>query len=136
VNTYSADDGPPDVLAIEREVMPRLLDGDSPFLETLRLQYARAEVESVELSGVGFFVNYRVPSNLPKTSPPSFAGGNAELTISGLDYGAGCVVFVGDGHLSMFEVFIYESAWPVPARLLAIDNVMPAGPPDDETRRT
>lgn len=133
---YSADSAPTDVLAIEREVMPRLLDGDSLFLETLRLQYARAKVESIELSGVGFFVNYRVPSELPKTSPPSFAGGNAALAISGLEYGAGCVVFVRDGYLSMFEVFIYEDVWPVPARLLGIDNVMPIGPPGDEPRRT
>jgi len=108
--------------------MPRLLAGDSAFLRTLQAQYQVARIESVELSGVGFFITYSVPDVAPQTDPLGFSGGMAQLDIAELEYGAGCVLFVRDGYLFMFEVYIVDPAWPTPATLVGVEVVQPPEP--------
>ena len=81
------------------------------------------------MTGVGFFVNYAVPGDAPAAVPRDFAGGNAEIHIAGLEYPAGCVLFVRDGKLSMFEVYIFDDKWPEDDRLLGVERVVPLLPP-------
>jgi hypothetical protein len=123
--TYPGESAPEGVLAIARQVMPLLIGGDHPALTVLREQYDHAHITSVEMTGVGFFVDYDVPPDLPKTSPPEIVGGNAELRIAGIEHGAGCVAFVRQGRLQMFEVYTYDGEWPENAQLLSIDSVFP-----------
>ena len=55
---------------ISEAVVPLLLEGEHPVLSTLRQQYRGAVVESVDLDGGGFFVNFSVPAELPAGKPP------------------------------------------------------------------
>ena len=81
------------------------------------------------MTGVGFFVHYDVPDDTPRTTPTHFAGGNAEIHITGLEHPAGCVLFVREGKLSLFEVYIFDDEWPEDDMAVAVENVVPLVPP-------
>ena len=89
-----------DLAILEKAVLTKLLDGDHPNLVLLREQVSRAAVSSVELSGVGFFVDFRVPDGMPLTDPLRLVGGGAEVSLSCAPHGAGCVLFVDEGRLA------------------------------------
>jgi hypothetical protein len=97
---------------LENELIRVLLQGDHPALVALRQQYAAAQVVSREFSGVGFFTRYAIPENVPLVVPSSFAGGDVDLQLEGVQYGAGCVLFVRDGRLSMLECYTHVGPWP------------------------
>lgn len=123
--TYAPDEAPRRVLDLAAVLVPQLLAGDDPRLKVLRAQYEQAHVSSVESSGVGFFVNYDVPTQLAVVVPSDFAGGDARITIAGVEIGAGCVLFVRGGRLAFFETYTYGDSWPAEAEVLSVDNVFP-----------
>ena len=110
--TYSPSEVPQEVLDLAARLMPLLLAGDHPTCAILREQYARASIRHVELTGVGFFVDYEVPADVARTLPASFAGGNVSIEVEGVTHGAGFVLFVRDGVLSMLEGYTYDDPWP------------------------
>lgn len=111
------------------QVLPRLLDGEHPTLALLRAQLVGSTVSSVELSGVGFFAHLTVPPDLPIADPPRIVGGDAQIALSGVEHGAGCVLFVDDGRLSMFEGFTFGGEeWSEAAEVVSIGRVTPIDP--------
>ena len=125
LDTYAPDEAPRQVLALAALLVPQLLAGDHPQLETLRAQYERASIASVESSGVGVFVNYTVPDEVLKTVPANLTGGDARITVAGMEAPAGCVLLVRDGRLAFLETYCFVDAWPVDAEVLAVDDVCP-----------
>jgi hypothetical protein len=131
--TYTAEAAPRTVLALAEQLVPQLLAGDHPVIEALRVQYERGRVETVELTGAGFYVNYRVPDDAPHARPPDFQGGNARIEAIGVSHGAGCVLFVRGGQLAFLEGYTYGEVWPEHAELLAVEDVRPLEPPQEAT---
>ena len=127
--TYTAENAPRNVAGLAEVVVPYLLVADHPAITALRAQYRRRCITTVEMTGVGFFVNYAVPDDAPAAVPRDFAGGNAEIHIAGLEYPAGCVLFVRDGKLRMFEVYIFDDDWPEDDTVLGVERVVPLLPP-------
>jgi hypothetical protein len=125
---YVPDEAPTEVLGLVARLVPSLLDGDHPALVALREQYRHARVRAVELTGVGFYVDFEIPANCPLAAPRSISGGQATITLEGIRHGAGCVLFVRDGRLSTLEGFTYDDPWPENARVLAVDNIIPIIP--------
>jgi len=125
---YLPHEAPTEVLTLVKRLVPSLLNGDHPALVALREQYRRARVSVVELTGVGFHVDFEIPVDSPLAVPPNFAGGEAIITLEGATHGAGCVLFVRDGRLSTLEGYTYADSWPEHARVLAVDNIMPIIP--------
>jgi hypothetical protein len=111
-------------------LLPQLLVLDHPTIELLRAQYARARIASIEATGVGFFIRYDVPSDSPQTEPSHFAGGNAAISITGLETPAGCVLFVRDGKLDTLELYCFDNIWPTDFRVLGFANVSPLRLPE------
>ncbi len=127
--TYESDHIPSSVRGLIRDVLPRLLEGEHPALVALREQCRRVTVRGVELSGVGFFAELLVPADAPLASPPRIVGGNAEITLSGVEHGAGCVLFVEHGRLSMLEGYTYgDEPWSEDAVVLSVGRVTPLQP--------
>ena len=122
---YSATDAPSEVLELSQQLIPRLLQGSDPDLSTLREQYAAARVSEVQLSGVGFFVDFEVPPALPLCSRTDIVGGHATIAAPGLKHGAGCVLFVRGGRLAMLECYTYDDEWPVHLPGVVIKDVSP-----------
>ena len=105
--------------------MPLLLEGDDPILAVLREQYRRSTITEVEMTGHGIYAEFDVPGDVPRTDPPSMAGGDAVIELDTSPYGAGCVVFVSDGRLRTFEGYTYDGEWTETTRLLGIGEVTP-----------
>ncbi len=98
---------------VERRLIDALLKGDDPMLESLRGQVAAAALESREMSGVGFFLNFTVPDSVPRVGAGRIIVGDVYFDLEGLEYGGGTILFVDDGHISMLEAYLYaDPKWP------------------------
>jgi len=98
--------------ALEQAVMEMLLRGDDPTLSILREQLQRASVASRDMTGVGFMTVFSVSDDVPRTPKDSFAFGDVKAELSGLQNGAGFVVFVRAGKLDSLEGHTYDEPWP------------------------
>ena len=103
-----------DLTDLERGVLDALLSGENHVLEVLRKQLRNCRVRSRELTGSGFFTELQVDRGLPAalTSAEMLRIGDVNAKISGLEHGAGFVLFVKDGFLEMLEGYSYEEPWP------------------------
>lgn len=128
--SFDADHAPQNVLALMNSVLPRILEGDDAVHSGLRQQFALARIDEVELSGAGFFVTFRYESAVALVSPMDFAGGDARIVLAGVDTPAGCVVFVKDGILSMFEVYTSGGPWTKSTRVVTVDSIFPIPIPE------
>jgi len=98
---------------IERQLLDALLSGDDPILLTLRDQLSKSKIESRELSGVGFFLNFSVPESAPRAGSGRIVIGDVYFDLEGIEYGGGAILFVDDGHLSMLEAYLFgNEKWP------------------------
>lgn len=99
---------------LERAVLTALVEGDHPVLEALRHQLETCGVKSRELTGHGFFTELEVePSCRPApTSCKRLSIGDLNARIGGLENGAGFVLFVDRGQLTMLEGYSYDESWP------------------------
>ena len=116
--TVSASAISPELRALISELTTRLLSGDSSTHALLREQFANAEIRDVELTGVGLYANFAVPSDIPRVTPARIIGGDVPMEVEGLEGGAGCLVCVSDGHLDFLEVYV-NGREPFPDRPVA-----------------
>jgi len=129
--SYGSAEIPASVRLLLSTLLPQLIEGAHPALAALREQYRVARTSEVKLTGVGFFVLFEVPPGAPLTDPANFTGGSAEIVLTGTEHGAGCLVFVRDGRLSMFEGFTYDDPWREDAQVVEIRSVTPINPAKD-----
>ncbi|HVS09242.1 MAG TPA: hypothetical protein VMS76_05145 [Planctomycetota bacterium] len=97
---------------LEEAVLRTFLDGDHPVLAALRDHLAACWVSDRYYTGVGFYTDLEMP---PETrAAPIDAGhiGDVTAQIEGLDHGAGFILFIADGRLSLLEGFSYGGDWP------------------------
>jgi hypothetical protein len=125
LHTYAPEEAPREVLDLAALLVPQLLAGDNPQLTLLRSQFEQGRVSSVESSGVGFFVNYDVPTELAIVTPPNFAGGDARIKVAGLEVEAGCVLFIREGRLAFLEAYTYGERWPEGSEVISVAGVFP-----------
>ncbi len=106
---------------VERQLLDALLSGDDPFLLTLRDQLSKSKIESRELSGVGFFLNFSVPESAPRIGSGRIVIGDVYFDLEGVEYGGGAILFVDDGHVSMLEGYLYgDEQWPKKPHLIRV----------------
>jgi hypothetical protein len=97
----------------EERVMDKLLDGGGRALSILREQFQVAKVLNRQLTEVGFFIEFSVPSDAPiVSSSPSFEINDVVSEIRGIENGAGFVLYVRDGKLATLEGFTFDENWP------------------------
>src|SRR5262245_42269279 len=92
--------------------MDALLAGEHPILEQLRVQYRAASPVTRELSGAGFFLEFEVPSHVPRVAPPNFELGDLAFELEGLEHEGGAILFVRDGVIRTLEGYSFENSWP------------------------
>ncbi len=98
---------------LEECVLKMLLDGDDEILASLRKQLHSASVTERDLSGVGFFTTLHVAhTDAARATDKSFKFGDVHADISGLECGAGFLLYVRDGVLEMLEAYTYDEQWP------------------------
>jgi len=125
---YGPSEVPPSVKTLIECLLPQLLEGPHPALAALREQLRTGRVTEVEMTGAGFYADFAVPSDAPLAEPQDFAGGHADIVLSGAQHSAGCVVFVRSGRLATFEGYTYDDSWAVDAQVAEIKSVVPVLP--------
>lgn len=96
---------------LEREALDAALRGDGPVLDALRKQAEVSGVREREWTGAGFFTRLETQHASPKVRGTVRIGG-VFAEVQGLKHGAGFVLTVEDGLLTMLEGFSYEEDWP------------------------
>lgn len=98
----------------EIAVLDMRLAGNLPALQVLRAQRDRIVVASREHTGVGFFTEFSHPADTERLhAPRNPRFGDVFASIGGLKHGAGFVLFIDDGLISVLEGFSYgNETWP------------------------
>lgn len=99
---------------LEEAVIGKLLRGDHPTLAALRTQADRARAVSREFTGVGFWLDFEVPSDVPllPASQLNLNLGDVYADVDGLLFRAGFILHVRGGRLDSLEGFTYDEPWP------------------------
>lgn len=102
------------LLPLELAVLGKLLDGDHPMLTALRRQLPELGVTERKLTGVGFFTTFSMTDErlLVEVPPGASPFGDVEATISGMQHGAGFLLWLKDGRIDMLEGYSYDEPWP------------------------
>ena len=96
---------------LERAVLERLLAGDHPLLEQLREQFPVCRVSRRDQTGVGFYT-YLDVGEAPAANDAKARFGDVLAEIEGMTHGAGFVLYIEHGRLSMLEGYGYDDPWP------------------------
>ncbi len=75
------------------------------------MQAEKARLVGREYTGVGFFCDFAVPTDVPILKG-DFHIGDVIGELQGLANGAGFVLFIRDGLLDALEGFSYDEPWP------------------------
>ena len=97
----------------EKSVLLKLLDFDQEWFLPLRYQSVNLKVDSRNNTGYGFYLKFKEGN--PKLSlglNVDFYFGDVVASIPGLELGAGFVLFIKNGFISMLEGYSYEEMWP------------------------
>jgi hypothetical protein len=103
---------PSDLEPLEVAVLDKLLSGAHPVLTMLRAQLVGAAVKSRELTGVGFFTEFALAPDAVPAPVRTLRFGDVQATVTGLNHGAGFLIFVDGGLLKMLEGYAYGEPWP------------------------
>ena len=100
-------------IEFEKKLMDMLLDGDDDVLEGLREQYRNSTVESREFTGVGFFTNFIINTDVPPVAGGrNFVFGDVFTDFGSFETSSGFLLFIKDGYLSMLEGWTVADYWP------------------------
>ena len=99
---------------LEAAVLDMLLAGDDPHLAILREQRRLLRVTGREHSGVGFFTDVAIPPDATRLpGEPMLRFGDVIADIEGLAHGAGFLLFVDGGVITMLEGYVFGNEhWP------------------------
>lgn len=96
-------------------VMKKLLEGNDEIFKYLQKQYEYTSIDKIEETGVGFYITYKLSKkyNFPLLDK-TFRIGDLNCDISTLNYGAGFLLYVENGVMSLLEIYTYgEETWPI-----------------------
>jgi hypothetical protein len=99
----------------ESALLDALLDGDHPYLASLRLQRDRSTPVLREWSTAGEFLTFRVHPDAPLVSPGNFELGDVHFHMRGIEHPfGGAVVFIRKGTIEFLETYSYVDDFPAP----------------------
>ena len=106
-----------DATLLEESLLRHFLAGDHPTLESLRVQSEASSVASREFTGVGVYVNFSVPQEPPRVSPPDLIFGDVDLKLENAEPGVCALLYVEHGALSCLELVASPGPWPEEPRV-------------------
>lgn len=96
----------------ELSILAKQLEGEDPLLCMLRAQIPAAQVLHRRWSGVGFFTTVCVPERLAVSGIGRAQLNDVAADIESLVHGAGFVLFIENGRISLLEGFTFDEPWP------------------------
>ena len=99
--------------SLEKAVLDLLLEKQGEPFDTIRQQLVHATVTKREFTGVGFFTDFALPENAAvRRDLPDATIGDIGAEFPGLQHGAGFLLFIRGGTVSMLEGYTYDESWP------------------------
>lgn len=98
---------------LEKSVLDKLLFGDIEVLEYLRKQLAYIKCCERQMSGTGFFTEFTISEKKFFIPNLTFKLGDVYANIDALEFGAGFLLYIENGFLSMLEGYSYAENWPL-----------------------
>lgn len=100
-----------DLTEFEHSVLSKLLDGEHRLLAQLREQLAACQVSRREFTGAGFYTHLAVDSSLG-VEDLQLRFGDVVAEVNDMPHGAGFLLFIKNGRLSLLEGYGYDDPWP------------------------
>src|SRR5262245_41914223 len=99
---------------LEQAVNDALLEKRGEPFDTARQQLEYASITKREHTGVGFFTEFALSEHAPvRRDLPDATLGNVRAELPGLEHGAGFLLFIRDGVVTMLEGYTYaDDQWP------------------------
>lgn len=98
---------------LEQAVMDMILAKVGEPFDTIRQQLAHATVAERRFTGAGFYTDFVISSDAPVRRDLADATiGDVGAEFAGLQHGAGFLLFIRGGVVSMLEGYTYEESWP------------------------
>jgi hypothetical protein len=98
---------------LEKAVVDALLERQGEPFDSIRQHLAHATITKREFTGVGFFSDFTLPEDAPvRRDLPDATIGDVAAELPGLQHGAGFLLFIRDGTISMLEGYTYDESWP------------------------
>ena len=99
--------------SLQNQVLEMLLNGDDDVLGILREQAKHGSVTSNKETGVGFYTEFVVPSEIQRAAGHhTFRLADVNGTAANINHGFGFVLFINDGALAGLEGYTYDEPWP------------------------
>jgi hypothetical protein len=112
---------------LEKAVIDLLLDKEGEPYDTIRQQLAYAQISNRELTGVGFFTEFILPSDAPvRRDLSDLTLGDVGAVFPGLKHGAGFLLFIRGGVAAMLEGYTYDESWPKCTDHFKVHRLLPA----------
>ncbi len=112
----------------DHQILEFALQGDHPVLEILREQLSQASLSARDYTGVGFVTDINVPKQARRLPSSRLTISDVQAEVTGLEHGAGFVVFLEHGALSMLEGYCYEDSWPTDVTIHRLFYMHPQEP--------
>jgi len=106
-------------MKFEQAVLEKLLAGEHPLLKQLREQLIGCRVRRREFTGAGFYTYFSV-ENIPVAVDAKVRFGDVLAEVEGMVHGAGFVLYVEHGRLSVLEGYGYDEPWPTTITAFAL----------------
>jgi hypothetical protein len=99
---------------LEKAVIGALLEKSGEPFDTAREQLEHASVTKREFTGVGFFTEFAIADHASiRRDLPDATLGNVRAELPGLEHGAGFLLFIRGGVVTMLEGYTYvDDQWP------------------------
>jgi len=98
---------------LEQAVIDILLDKQGEPFDTIRQQLSHATIAERRFTGAGFFTDFIIPADAPaRRDLADMTIGGVGAEFPGMQHGAGFLLFVRAGVVSMLEGYTYDESWP------------------------
>ncbi len=96
----------------EKQVLEACLKGPQPVLAALRSQIAKVQVSARTYTGVGSYIDFAMPQNVPRITPTELVFGDVDVQVEGVTAEVSTVLYIVGGHLHFLEFAALEGEWP------------------------
>jgi hypothetical protein len=98
---------------LEQAVIDILLDKLGEPFDTIRQQLSHATIAERRFTGAGFFTDFIIPAGAPaRRDLADMTIGGVGAEFPGMQHGAGFLLFIRAGVVSMLEGYTYDEPWP------------------------
>lgn len=101
--------------ALENKIIKCIIEhiSEKNLVYQLNEQYKNLKVTKRIYTGVGFYTEFSLENeNVEKDKKLSIAIGNVGANLNGLKNGAGFILYIKNGEITMLEGYSYDEVWP------------------------